>query len=101
MPVIGAVAAVITGNMAKKEIRQSAGRYSGMGMAKWGVILGWINIVFGILGGCFVLLVVLGVCGSLVYTEGNNVHHYHTYGATCLPKSITLGIQDRRILMLP
>ena len=66
VPVIGAIAAVITGNMAKKEIRQSAGRYSGMGMAKWGVILGWINIVFGLLGGCFVLLVVLGVFGVSV-----------------------------------
>ena len=63
VPVIGAIAAVITGNMAKKEIRQSGGRYGGMGMAKWGVILGWINIAFGLLGACFVILAVLGVFG--------------------------------------
>ena len=61
VPILGALAAIITGNMAKKEIRQSAGRYSGMAMAKWGTILGWINIAVGLIVGCLVLLAVLGV----------------------------------------
>jgi len=61
VPILGAVAAIITGNMAKKEIRQSAGTKTGMGMAKWGVVLGWINIAFGLIGGCLFILAVLGV----------------------------------------
>lgn len=38
LPLIGAIAAIITGSMAKKEIRQSAGRLSGLGMANWGCV---------------------------------------------------------------
>ncbi len=61
IPLLGAIAAIITGNMAKKEIHQSAGRITGLGMAKWGVILGWINIGFSVVGVCIVLLSVMGV----------------------------------------
>lgn len=61
VPVLGAIAAVITGGMAKKEIRESAGQITGMGMANWGVILGWINIALGLIGLCIGLLGILGV----------------------------------------
>ena len=61
VPILGALVAIITGSMAKKEIRQSGGRYTGMGMAKWGLVLGWINIAFGLIVGCLILLAVLGV----------------------------------------
>jgi hypothetical protein len=61
IPFIGAIAAIITGNMAKKEIHQSAGRMSGLGMAKWGVILGWINVGLSVAGLCLALLSFLGV----------------------------------------
>ena len=61
VPVLGAIAAIITGNMAKKEIRQDPRHYTGMGMAKWGLILGWINIAFGLIVGCLILLAILGV----------------------------------------
>lgn len=61
VPVLGAIAAVITGNMAKKEIRQSAGRLSGEGMATWGMILGWVNIALGVIGLCLGLLAFLGL----------------------------------------
>ena len=40
VPLLGAIAAIITGGMAKKEIRQSGGRISGLGMANWGVCTG-------------------------------------------------------------
>jgi len=60
LPVIGAIAAVITGGMAKKEIRQSGGRITGMGMANWGMILGWINIGIGLISICFAVLVFAG-----------------------------------------
>jgi len=61
VPVLGAIAAVITGGMAKKEILGSAGAIGGLGMAKWGVILGWINIALGLIGLCISLLAFLGV----------------------------------------
>jgi len=61
IPFLGAIAAIITGNMAKKEIHKSAGRLSGLGMAKWGVILGWINVGLSVVGLCLALLSILGV----------------------------------------
>ena len=61
VPLLGAIAAVITGNMAKKEIRQSAGRLSGEGMATWGMILGWVNIALSVIGLCLGLLAFLGL----------------------------------------
>lgn len=61
VPVLGAIAAVITGGMAKKEIRESAGQLTGMAMANWGVILGWINIGLGLIGLCIGLLGIIGV----------------------------------------
>lgn len=61
VPLLGAIAAIITGNNAKKEINQSGGRLSGFGMAKWGVILGWVNIGLSVVGVCVALLSILGI----------------------------------------
>ncbi|MCS6907026.1 MAG: DUF4190 domain-containing protein [Anaerolineales bacterium] len=55
-PFIGSIVAVITGNMAKGEIRNSRGALGGEGLAKAGVILGWIGIGLG----------VLGICGAII-----------------------------------
>lgn len=55
-PFIGSIVALITGNMAKNEIRDSRGALGGEGLAKAGVILGWIGIILGI----------LGICGAIV-----------------------------------
>ena len=63
VPLLGAIAAIITGGMAKKEIRQSGGRISGLGMANWGVVLGWINIAFSLIGLCIGVLALTGVIG--------------------------------------
>ena len=52
VPFLGSIVAVITGPMAQKEIRQSNGTMGGEGLAKAGVILGWIGIVLGVLGLC-------------------------------------------------
>lgn len=60
LPLLGAIVAIITGSMAKKEILQSAGRMTGEGMARWGTILGWLNIAFSLIGICFFVLVFVG-----------------------------------------
>jgi hypothetical protein len=41
---VTAVAAVVTGQMAKREIKSKQGALSGNGMATAGLILGWIQI---------------------------------------------------------
>ena len=62
VPLAGAVAAIITGHMARKQIKDSGGLLIGDGMATWGVVLGWINIVVITVPLCFfVLLISLGV----------------------------------------
>ena len=60
VPLLGAIAAIITGNMAKKDIKESAGRLTGDDMAKWGMILGWINIGLSLIGLCVGMLILLG-----------------------------------------
>ena len=65
VPLLGAIAAIITGNMAKKEIRQSRGRLSGDSMATWGKILGWINLGISLIGVCLGLLVFLLAVGGV------------------------------------
>lgn len=44
LPTLGAIAAVITGHMAKNEIRDSQGAVGGDGMATAGLILGYANL---------------------------------------------------------
>jgi len=58
-PFIGSIVAVITGNMAKNEIRDSRGALGGEGLAKAGVILGWIGVILGVLGICGAILAIL------------------------------------------
>jgi hypothetical protein len=61
VPLLGAIVAIITGNMAKREIKESAGRLTGEDMAKWGMILGWVNIGLSLIGLCVVMLILIGV----------------------------------------
>lgn len=49
IPVIGAILALIAGYIARKEIRESNGRFSGDGMATAGIVLGWIGIALTII----------------------------------------------------
>jgi hypothetical protein len=55
IPLIGAIVAIITGNNARKEIAASNGMQTGDGMAKVGVILGWVNIALSLLCGCIIV----------------------------------------------
>ena len=57
-PVIGAIIAVVTGHLAKKEIRESGGALSGDGMALAGIILGYTMIGITLL---IILLIILAV----------------------------------------
>ncbi len=55
LPIIGPLAAIITGHIAKKEIRNSNGMVTGNGMATAGLIMGYIALA-------------LGLCACLIFT---------------------------------
>lgn len=61
IPTLGSIVAIITGYMAKNEIRKSAGRISGDGLATAGLILGWLNIALALIGICIAALAIAGV----------------------------------------
>lgn len=62
LPVLGGIVAVITGHMAKREIRGSVGRLTGDGLATAGLVLGYLNLGVMVLGVCVVaVLIALGV----------------------------------------
>jgi hypothetical protein len=48
IPIVGGIIAVITGHMAKKEIRQSDGLLGGEGISTTGLILGYSNLALGL-----------------------------------------------------
>ncbi len=74
LPWLGSLAAVVTGHMARAEIRRSAGALDGDGFAIAGLVLGWVMIALSLLtilavilffGGLAVILGFLGLSGSL------------------------------------
>lgn len=61
-PLVGGIIAVITGHMALRQLAESPSRYTGEGMAKFGLILGYLHLVILVLGFCVVaVLIALGV----------------------------------------
>ncbi len=60
LPLIGSIAAIITGSIARKEIRSQPEAYSGEEIAKASVILGWVGVGLGVLA-------LLLLCGGLLY----------------------------------
>lgn len=73
---IGPVIAVITGHMAKNEIRGREGLMGGSGMATAGLILGYTNLAFSLVILCLVVVLPLfgifgfTICGAL---SGSNM----------------------------
>lgn len=59
LPFIGALVAVITGHMARGEIRAAGGRLDGDGLAVAGLVLGWTSIALSLVA-AFVLFAFLG-----------------------------------------
>ena len=59
LPFLGAIVAVITGHMARSEIRRSNGALDGDGLAVAGLVMGWISLALVVLG-LFILFAFLG-----------------------------------------
>ena len=65
-PGLGSIIALVTGNMAKGDIQRNPSLYSGDGLAKGGIILGWIGIAFMACGLCAAVVWVFGMGGLAV-----------------------------------
>lgn len=50
LPVLGSVGAIVLGHMARADIRRSAGQQVGDGFAVAGLVLGWLSVLFWLLG---------------------------------------------------
>ncbi len=72
LPLIGSIAAVVTGYMARKEIRASAGAITGDGMAMAGLIMGWIGVVLSVVGLCIACLLLVALPAGII----GNVNQY-------------------------
>ena len=59
LPLLGALVAVITAPLAKKEIRESDGTMSGWEIAQAGQILGWIGIGLSVIILCCITVLVI------------------------------------------
>jgi acyl carrier protein len=60
LPIVGAIVAVVTGHMARAEIRARQGRLSGDGFAVVGLVLGYLHLVLMVL----ILLAILAFVGA-------------------------------------
>jgi Domain of unknown function (DUF4190) len=63
VPVVGSIVAVVTGHMAKREIRESGGQISGDGLATAGLITGYVGLGFMVLGLCLLLVWLIAFAG--------------------------------------
>lgn len=63
LPTIGSIIGVALGYIAKKQIEDSMGAVGGEGLAKGGIIVGWVGIGLSVLGLCLVLAIFLASGG--------------------------------------
>ena len=63
VPFVASIVAVVTGHMARSQIRQSAGREDGDGLAVAGLVLGYVGLALGLIGIVFAILFFVGVLG--------------------------------------
>ena len=61
VPVIGPIVAVVTGHIAKSEIKRSGGMVTGNGLATVGLVLGYVTIAAGICLACVFVLAFAGL----------------------------------------
>ena len=73
VPFFGALAAVITGHLARKQIRESQGEMSGDGMAVAGLILGYTQL------GVILLIVMVIIIAVAAFSSMDATHLYHSY----------------------
>ncbi|HEV2621693.1 MAG TPA: DUF4190 domain-containing protein [Frateuria sp.] len=59
LPVVGAIVAIVCGHLARGEIRRSQGQQEGDGLAIAGLVLGYVQLAFGMVVLLFAIAAVL------------------------------------------
>lgn len=72
LPVIGSIVAIVCGHLARADIRRSPDRLEGDGMAVAGLVLGYVQLVLGVL---LVLLVIAAIVLGLSIGFGTSLFH--------------------------
>ncbi|WP_369938896.1 DUF4190 domain-containing protein [Xanthomonas medicagonis] len=70
MPVLGSLCAIITGHLARAQIRRQPQRFRGDELALGGLVLGWAMVVFAVLA-ALALLGFIIFFGNLIYTSAH------------------------------
>jgi hypothetical protein len=79
LPVVGSIGGIVTGIIARREIAAKPDQFTGDGIAKAGVILGWIGIAI-------VLLAVIGIILFLIpFSYTTSVPYVETLVVPTLP----------------
>ncbi len=66
LPILGPIIAIITGHVAKGEIRRSMGQITGDGLATFGLILGYLQLILACCSICVVTVMLLtGIGGGI------------------------------------
>jgi hypothetical protein len=70
LPILGGIAAIVTGHLARREINQNPGQLTGNGLATAGLVLGYLNVVLLVIPCCIiVILALLGPAIGNVFSE--------------------------------
>jgi hypothetical protein len=70
IPMLGSIAAIVTGHMAKNEIKSSMGQLGGDGMATAGLVLGYAGIAIGVCIICFAFVLPMLGLFTIPFLEG-------------------------------
>jgi hypothetical protein len=62
-PVLASIVAIVTGHMARSQIRSSAGTEDGDGLAIAGLVLGYVSLLLGLLALVAMVMMFLGIIG--------------------------------------
>ncbi|MGO1068289.1 DUF4190 domain-containing protein [Lysobacter sp. CA199] len=71
LPFIGSIAAIVTGHMARGQIRREPERFEGDGLAIGGLVLGWASVIMGILT-VVVVIAFFGGLAAILAFAGNH-----------------------------
>jgi hypothetical protein len=71
-PLLGSIGAVVCGHLARAEIRREPDRLEGDGFAIAGLVLGWGQIILGILFLVVVIMFFGGVAAILAWIAANS-----------------------------
>ncbi|MGN7916899.1 DUF4190 domain-containing protein [Lysobacter antibioticus] len=71
LPLVGSLGAIITGHMARGQIRREPDRYDGNGLAIGGLILGWGSVIIALLS-LIVIVLFFGGLATIVALSGQH-----------------------------